>query len=66
MRPVRPLTGGPDGGAEHPCPRPMVEAAHTPALQACLPASAPPTSAMAKVSARVPGTEPATGLAGDG
>eukprot|EP00965_Chrysotila_dentata_P145601 4809335-Pleurochrysis_carterae.AAC.1 len=60
MRPVRPLTGAPNGGAEHPCPRPVVEAAHTPALQVCIPASAPPTSAMATVPARVPGTGPAS------
>eukprot|EP00965_Chrysotila_dentata_P119748 3959516-Pleurochrysis_carterae.AAC.1 len=50
MRPVRPSTGGPDGGAKQPCPRPVVEAARTPALRACNPASAPPTSAAGAIA----------------
>eukprot|EP00965_Chrysotila_dentata_P057132 1895576-Pleurochrysis_carterae.AAC.1 len=66
MWPARPSTVGPDGAAEHPCPRLVVESAHTPAIQACNPASAPPTSAMATVPARIPGTEPVLGLAGNG
>eukprot|EP00965_Chrysotila_dentata_P166965 5513387-Pleurochrysis_carterae.AAC.1 len=41
------------------------EAAHTPALQACSPANAPPTSAIATDPTRVPGTGPVMGLAGD-
>eukprot|EP00965_Chrysotila_dentata_P022544 746472-Pleurochrysis_carterae.AAC.1 len=65
MWPARPSTGGPDDGAEPPCPRLVVEAAHTPALQVCSPASAPPTYATAADPAHVPGARPAPGLAED-
>eukprot|EP00965_Chrysotila_dentata_P000853 26974-Pleurochrysis_carterae.AAC.1 len=65
MWPARPSTGGRDDGAEPPSPRLAVEAPHTPALQACSPASAQPASATATDPARAPGTERVLGCAED-
>eukprot|EP00965_Chrysotila_dentata_P059693 1980314-Pleurochrysis_carterae.AAC.1 len=48
-----------------PSPKLAVKAAHTPALQACSPVSAQPTSATATDPARAPGTEPVLGFAED-
>eukprot|EP00965_Chrysotila_dentata_P138502 4581807-Pleurochrysis_carterae.AAC.2 len=66
MRPAHPSTGGPDGGAEPPSPGLVVEAARTPAFQACSLAGAQLAFATATDPARALGTEPVLGFAEGG